>query len=479
LKTTIRSTLTTGTGRKRAGQTVVFFLMVLVILTFIVIWNFDLHKILHVKSVAQNGGDSAALMACRWQGITLNMIGDLNIMHALALSAGDTETPIAITNIQARLCFVGPMIGFMASQQAAKNNGIYRNTEFDDHLREHAEVVRNDYPRETGQDGEMLFPEPYEGCWEEYADMLDLIADEGVAAGPENAHFYGDHTGGHVLLNIGFYEAIASMNWCWFYNNAPGLLESYRNFFPCWWPPLPPIPRVEPINSEIYGLGLTKFRTQMEDLVDFETVSGLARGRELGAGLTTNGMQTVATWYCYGGGWGDWEAIDPLGEDPFPISGTVRDEYNYAGADAAVRVETRADRLTPGARGMAITNRITWSAAAKPFGSLNGTDRPTSYGIVLPAYHNVRLIPIDAASGSGGGGYNLDWRKHIEDHLPLYVEDGPAGLPGCHYCNQLQTWENSSFRQAGVDWLSQHSYQCIARGGGGGGGRGGGTRRGH
>jgi len=455
--------------------------MVLVILTFVVIWNFDLHKILHVKSVAQNGGDAAALMASRWQGITLNMIGDLNVMHALALSAGDAETPVAITNIQARLCFVGPMVGFMASQQAAKNNGIYRNPEFDRHLHEHAMTVRTDYPTKTGNDGEMLFPEPYEGCWEEYANMLDLIADEGVAAGPENAHFYGDHTGGHMLLNIGFYEAIASRNWCWFYHNALSLLQNYSSYHD--WPELPPIPRVRPINSEIYGLGLAKHATRMEDLVDFQTVSDFAQGRNLGSGLNTTGMQTEATWYCYGGGWGEWDKIDPFGEDPFPISGTVRDEYNYAGGDAAVRVETRTDRLTPGVRGATVTNNITWSAAAKAFGHLNQSDRPTSYGIVLPAFHDVRLIPIDAASGSGSGGYNLEWRRHIEDHLPLYMDGGPAGLPSCYYCYQLQTWENAAFRQSGIAWLSKYSHKCIVHGGGGGGGggggRGGGTRRGH
>ena len=116
-----------------------FLLMTLVILTFIVLWNFDLHKILRVKGITQNGGDSAALMAARWQGITLNLIGDLNIMHALALTSGDADAAADITNIQARLCFVGPMIAFMASQQAAKNNGIYRNPEYDEVIHEHAQ----------------------------------------------------------------------------------------------------------------------------------------------------------------------------------------------------------------------------------------------------------------------------------------------------------------------------------------------------
>jgi hypothetical protein len=88
---------------------------------------------------------------------------------------------------------------------------------------------------------------------------------------------------------------------------------------------------------------------------------------------------------------------------------------------------------------------------------------------------------VDASSTPGAGGYNLDWRYHIEDHLPEYMENGPSACDaGCWYCAQLVVWEDPAFRQAGVDWLAENSDRCIAHGGGGGGGgRGGGTRRGH
>jgi len=262
----------------------IFLIMVLVILVFIVLWNFDLHKILHVKSITQNAGDAAALVAARWQGITLNLIGDLNIMQALALGSGATETASSITNIQARLCYVGPMIALMAAQQAAKNNGIYPNDGFTERLLEHARMVRYDYPSRTGPDGEMLFPEPYPGCWEEYADMLELIANDGVAAGPDNARYYGDYVGGHYLLMIDFYEAIAGRNWCWFWHHndeyEPQLLdldsdgEAYANFHD--WPDLPEIPHMEPVNSEIFGLGLSKITTTLSSLTDFDTISSAA-----------------------------------------------------------------------------------------------------------------------------------------------------------------------------------------------------------
>jgi hypothetical protein len=462
-------------GRRKAGQVLIFLIMVLVILFFVTLWNFDLHKILFMKSLTQNAGDAAALMAARWQGITLNLIGDLNLMQAVALSAGATEAAEAATNMQARLCYVGPMIGLMASQQAAKNNGVFVNPEFTDRLREHARRVREEYPTRTGPGGEMLFPEPYAGCWTEYADMLELIADEGVAAGPDNAHFYTDYTGGHILLMMGFYEAVAGRSWCWFYHHAPTLLQDYENFFPCWWPPLPEIPHAEYINSEIYGLGLNRITAQLNDVADPAVVSLLA-ARRLGG---TNVSPVSATWYGYDTArWSSWRAMAVNGSDPFPAAGPLKTTYDYAGADAAVRIVAEAGRMTPGPRGVTVTNTITWTAAAKPMGHLGDSEKPTAFRLVLPAFHDVRLIPVDASTAPWSGSYHIEWREHIEQHLPEYMVNGPHPSD-CWYCQQLLQWEDRDFRQEGVDWLAVNSHLCLGGGGGGGHHRGGGRRRGH
>jgi len=464
----------------------IFFLMILVILVIVVLWNYDLHKILYVKSITQNGGDSAALVAARWQGITLNLIGDLNIMHALAIQPDGTDADIApsISNTQARLCFVGPMIAYMAAQQAAKNNHIFQNDRYSQRTLQHATAVRVDYPRASGPTGDPLFPEPYPGCWSEYADMLQLIGNEGVAAGPDNASLYTDYAGGAVLLQIDFYDAIAGRTWCWFYNEAPTLLEDYQNFFPCWWPPLPDIPHIQYINSEIFGLGLVKVETALSGLTanpgDMAgQITTLGSDRGLGAPAASNFMDTVSTWYCYSpGAWSTWDAMATDGPDPFPATGRVKPQYDYTGADAAIRIEATASRVTPGHRGAEISDTITWTAAAKPFGYLNEADQPNSCGgLVLPAFREVALIPVDASSAPSGGGYNIPWRDHIEQHLPLYMENGPTES-SCYYCRQLMTWENEEFRQVGVVWLSSNSYQCVASGGPGRY-RGGGTRRGH
>ena len=400
-------------------------------------------------------------------------------MQAVAISSGDSDTIAAISNIQARLLFVGPMTALEASQQAAKNNGIIPNDAFSEYLREHADKVRFTYPSTTGPNGESLFPEPYENAWQEYAAMLYLIADEGVSAGPDNMRLYGDIDGGHILYDIGFYDAIAGHTWCWFYHNAPTLVQDYRNFFPVWWNPLPEPPLAHPRNSEIYSLNLIPMATHLRVMPPTrDALNELADERDYNT-ISTNAMTSNAVWYVYApGSWHEWEAMSEGGSNPFPLTGPVLDKYNYSGADAAVRIETTTQRLTPGPGGSVITNSITWTAAAKPFGYLPDNQRPIDYALVLPAFHDIRLIPMDASSAPAEGGFNLQWREHITEHLPLYMNSGPHALSsGCYYCRQLKTWENTAFRQAGVDWLRDNSGQCTISGGGGS--RGGGRRHGH
>ncbi len=466
--------------RNRGGQAIIFFALILVILTFVVIWTYDLHRILHAKAITRNAGDAAALMAARWQGIFLNLIGDLNLLQAVALTTGDTNTAATIPDIQARLCFVGPMVALMASQEAAKQNGMYRNAEYDAFLHAHAERVRRDYGAPTGTNGTPLFPEPYPGCWAEYAAMLDLVASEGMAAAPDNIRLYRDHVGDHILLRKDFYEAIAGKIWCWFYHNAPTLLEDYQNFPPCWWPPLPPIPRVEPVNSEVFSLRVTKRDTTLRSLLDLPTLNAVIADRGLSTPVDTNAMDITAAWYCYDqDAWGPWDIISVSGPNPFPLTGPLKSAYDYVGADVAVRIEAPTTRLTPAREGASMTNIITWTAGAKPFGAL-GEQRPNHYGLVIPCFREAHLVPADAVSPGSSGGYDLEWRRHIEDHLPEYMANGPRPS-SCWYCQQLLTWEKEGFRQEGVEWLKVNAWQCTAPGGGGGGPdhRGGGTRRAH
>lgn len=456
----------------------IFMIMALVILVFVVLWNTDLHKILHLKSRTQNAGDAAALAAARWQGITLNLIGDLNIMQAVSLCNGDLEASEQISGLQARLCFAGPAMALLAAQQAAKNNGIFINQLFTDHLAEHANNVVSDYPE--------VFAEPYTSCWSEYGNMLMSIAKEGVAAAPDNARLYSDYFDGHTLLLMSFYDAIAARDWCWFKWNAYTLLETYTDHH--YWPDLPPSPpETKPSNSEIFGLSLAPINGFLPGgATTISLINSIAADRGLGSIAISNAAAEIAcAWMVYDpSAWGEWSAFSMEGEYPFPAAGPVKQQYDYAGADAAVRIEASTERLTPGAPG----TKITWTAAAKPFGSLTDGEyetTPCHYSLVLPAFREVRLIPVDTSSAPEGGAYDLEWREHIETHLPLYMVNGISGLDAdCWYCRQLIVWEDHMFRQSGIDWLTATDetgeilHPCEGAGGPGSS-PGGGRRRAH
>ena len=464
----------------RSGQTMLFALMVLVIATFAALWMFDVHKTLFVKSRSRNAGDAAALAAARWQGTSLNLLGDLNVLQAVSLAqslaVGDTNftDARAIADLQARLALAGPLVGLLAAQQAAKQNGLFNEETYTAALYEHAAEVRAEYADR--------YVAPYDNtpspptAWDDYASMLETIAAFGVAVQPDNTHLYTDYADyDHLLLNPSFYDAVSSRDWCWFYFNAYGTLQGYGSWRD--WPALPILVLPNPADAEYFRLGVRRV-SRLAQLagppggVDAPTAQELLDQLSLlaGQGLPTNLLDVAATWYAYRTEiWSTWQELLP---ENFAFRGDIKPEFNYAGADAAVRLEADADRLTPGLQ----KELITWSAAAKPFGFLDGPQRPDSFGLVLPAFHEVRLVPIDASSAPAGGS-RPGWWRHIQDHIQPYVARGLGELvDGCWYCNQLRTWEDAGFRQDGLDWLEESSDSC--RQGGGGGGSGGG-RRGH
>ncbi len=466
----------------RSGQVVVFLIMAFTALVFVLLFNADLHRIIQRKDQVQNAGDAAALAAARWQGATLNLVGELNLLHALALANGQPAAVDAITNMQARLCFTGPMTALFAAQVAAKNNHIYVDPDMTALLNEHAARIRSTYT--TLFDGSMYFSEPWPGAWDEYANMLSQVTADGIAAGPDNAQFFLDPSAGHLLTEKAFYEAVEGRSWCWFYLHARGWIEAYSSFRD--WPPIPDPEVNDYADSEIFGVGLRPFTSRLKthfsasELEEqfhnagFDTVSASMLA-------ATNVMDVVETWYLYNPGiWTEWTRIKPDGEDNFPVTGPVRPEYDTAGADAVLRVYATAERMTPGIDGGNRSDKVVWTAAAKPFGYLeDGTDkqRPDSAGaFVLPAFRDVRLIPVDAASGSENSSADIQWVRHIRSHLRPYLDVGTKDA-GCRFCNALTTWDKQAFRQEGIDWLALYCNECRVFSSGGH--RGGGSRRGH
>ncbi len=479
-------------NRHRSGQAVVFVLMALVVLAVAFLWIVDVHLLWSSKTKAQNAGDAAALAAAKWQGNTLNLIGELNLMHAIALDVSDDVTVDAITNMQARLCFTGPLTGLMASQVAARKNGAKNRDEFTKKLKKHAADVASYYDTVGGA---MALPEPYPNAWREYQTAILDIAGNGIAAAPDNARFFGDVTTGHILLDKAFYDAIAGRSWCYFFLNwstggsgsSRTILDDFTgySYFGEIPEPSPPLYR----NSEIFGLGLTvrpfslSSRPGLEDIVRHyvNTMDDAYTGTR----LTTNAFNRIDNWYVYDGTvWENyWPGMTYGDEDFLPLTGSVKEEYNYTGADSVIRLylQTKTFASPESANS---EKEIVWSAAAKPFGYLDDPDtgseklRPIVFSLVLPAFRDVRLIPMDAATSGGDGAFDIGWRTHTDEHLPRYTTNGTLDET-CRYCRLIKRFENAEFRKAGSDWLSENSHLCIIEPSPGGRHHGGGTRRGH
>ena len=468
-----------GSGKRR-GQVLLLVLFAVAALLVAALWLADVHHAVLAKDKTQNAGDAAALAGARWQAAALDLEGELNLFHALALSALDHAAVDAVTNAQLRLLFAGPLVGVAAAQQAAKLDGAPVNEAFTAFVRECAATARHGYGATLG-DGSTAMPEPWPGAWEAYADALDALAADGIAAGPDSASFLLDPDGAHVLLERAFYEAVLGRDWCWFHRFAPGLLESYGDFRS--WPALPDAPPAAAFGAELLPLHLRAAALPLRAALaaagserTFEAVAAEAPA----PGPGTNDL--VQTWIVYDEtAWGPWEAM----KDPsMPLDGELRPEYDYAGADSAMRVENPSGRLSRDGAD-ATAEPVVWIGAAKPFGHLDadaaaGTAAapPSATPLVLPVFREVRLVPLDATSGGSGRGFDLRWRRHVREHLPRYLARGVRDLePGCTYCAALARWENPALREAARRWLATDSWKCALSPPGGS--RGGGSRHAH
>ena len=467
----------------KSGQTLIFMTLVVVMIAFAALFYFDVNKILHVKGVSRNAGDSAALAGARWQAISLNLIGSLNLSEAMVitrdLSSGMTTSPEAelIAELQRRVAFSGPMFGFITSQQAAKNNGLFNQDEFEQSIRSHVDLVRSDYHEFFPQPFEPM--PPYGNAWDEYADMLEMTANHGIAVNTPRQNFRNFAHSNHLLLNPAFYDAIAGRSWCWFFFNAYDDLQNYDNWTD--WDDLPPIRVDPPVNSEIYSLFTQRVRvrdrvprlpTESDWYAQMEALRDALDRLEIDFPDAYEDFD--ADWTFYNGGrWGGWSSNIP---DNFPWDGDIRAQYDYAGADAAVAVMAETNRHTD----FQGADSVNWTAGAKPFGNLPDETRPNAYGLILPAYTDVRLIPIDTTMSGGNGQLRPGWLEFILVYLPQYMEHGPSVLPpGNWYANQLRIWERRAFRRAGVNWLLDFSDTCHVPPPGPGGGGSGGTFHGH
>lgn len=514
-------------GRK-AGQAIIFLMMVLVIGTLAVLWNFDLHNIISTKLRIDNAGDAAALSAARWQGITLNMIGELNLSQAAYLCDQLSSIDLAdsnqvqqirdeafqISTLRQRLALNGPLMGLVAAQAAALQN----ITEKDEQKIEDA-VSR--YLAERGSDFEYsggyykgVVEEPYPDAWAEYGGLVSAIANNTMLVECANAQYFLFYGSYHTLLDPSFYRAVAAGYWCYFKGgNNRYLIDNYIDFTS--WEPLPPLQQRHTANSEYFGCDVWEWDAPLDFYYASTTTNQHSSGGYGYADRLTNyfpGLEIdseglMEDFTEYSGdvspldaadlgmlpdmvsipfSWHYFEAWSWLNKrwensqmyfpdsDDFPLheGWRFRDEYNYGGADAAIDIRIDTQINTPNMR--IVADSIYWQASAKAFGYLPDPSDPEDasrrrtpvyFGLVLPAFHDTRLIH-NRLSTRPAGVKEPGYDEHIYKHLPApeYMEQGVEAIRTnkCWYCKQLIKWEEQEFRLEGVEWLEENQEAIDA-----------------
>lgn len=249
--------------RKRGirGQVLILGVMALILITTGIFILFDLQRIIRGKSKTIAAIDSAALTGANWQRHSLNLIGELNLVKACTTLITDpaygigndpanymkvqkdksgniTQSSIQraeqefaaleaasdnISQMQLRISFVGPLVGFGAAQQAAKNNGLSYDEdciEFINEMRKYLTTaeyyIKDDYLKQEYFGYQWRMP---------YYNLLGAIREggRGIAVGT-NVYLVGlprlysdpptvpDYLS--YIQNRGYIEAILGRDWC-------------------------------------------------------------------------------------------------------------------------------------------------------------------------------------------------------------------------------------------------------------------------
>ena len=463
----------------RRGQVALYLVVVLVAITILTLANVGTFLAVRAKNHAMNAGDAAALAAARRQGELLNEIGRLNLQHAEAEYVGDWARAREIVDRQRRIAFLGPFDCVRVANEAAKANGATVSDGMSSILRQHVEDVRSKYMQNPD-----LYPEPWQGAWEEYAAELSSVIGGGLAAGPDNVEFL-DAVECFPLTSKSFYSMIEGESWCKLVvAGLTGLLDMDLHNLP------QPVygETAAVVNSEVCSLHLTTHILLLEP-------SEIEAFREL---LVRNGAsfpegppaeddrppddpsRIYFFYYDPLGGMDNrdnpWllKLSDMIHNGNFPIVGSVKSEFDVKGCASVFRVIEDIPQLIS-----ETTRRSSWNAAAKPFGTITTSSgrsvvtHEEARGLVLPAFEAVRLVPVCLADDKDLSTADAAWLDHVREHVPRLLTDGEDGLSAsCRYCSLLKKWNDPDFRSRAASWIAANAETCL-RGKGGPGPTGG------
>lgn len=480
----------------RSGQIALVLLFLVVGIVFLFLLEVDIFSAARGKTRLQNAGDAAALAAARWQGISLNLIGELNLIHLAAACEEKPEAVAGICALQERLALAGPCMALLAANETARAN-LEDITPVDslayDDMHAMRRIVEMTASAAVGRTSPTW---PNKGA--DYADMLRAAVADGCWAGCDNAEILPAVTvaGSHPLYSRAFYDAAASKNWpriCMtVFGGHHGKAVSTLLNWPGWGSIPPATYSNDVVNAEFFGLGVQPAYFAPDAANDrLETLVDAAQELGLDAAVVNSAnaerldvLHDLFPWYFYacngaGDAWRTWHELDRGGAARFPLRSDVKSEYNVKGATSACRV---VGELAP-VSATTVTNVFAWTACAKPFGSFRGRrvidlfstwNGSFNDALVLPSFSFVRLIPLGGVGENTLGTADETWLRHAREHVPNEIR-----VPGCRYCDILVKWDDPAFTRAGGQYLQDHAHDEVCQPPAAGGHEGGGTRHAH
>lgn len=415
-------------GRKgKSGQIAIFLVLILAGLVLLFALNVDIFTSARSKIRLQNAADASALALARWQGATLNLIGDLNLAHLAAVCQSNQNAIAGIVALQQRLAFMGPTVGFKAANDLAKENRVAISPDM-------TRVTR--FVSEFMEDG--------------YRRMLEVVLRDGIRVGVDNVALV---RAGNIdpRVDPDFYAAIKAKDFrtlCLRYANGAHQLPS--------------IPASVPDPEEILlsghnacfgsvGIGWENgagYANRIATLADFARDCGIDERDISEPGLRTNAnLFAEWSWCIYDAC--EWRELPAeFSFSRFPWLSPLREEYNTSGGSATIRVEGAVALTSVAAQ----TNAITAQAAAKALGRVNGMSvAKVSPPLVLPSFPRARLVPFGVGAA---GRYGLSNINHVRSLLGLLGHPNGASS----YLSLLEMFNSEGFRSAAEKWYSDHGH---------------------
>ena len=478
-------------GNSEKGQTMILGVIAVLILLIAILFLFDLHSIIRVKVKTQNAADAAALTAANWQRHSLNLIGELNMVKACTVLVTDlepfgddtpdviTEKSELITEMQARVSFVGPMIGFGAAQQAAKNNGMNPVDHYTAVVSQHIDNLENeDYYGSTAGINQEI--ENYSWRWA-YQDMIEAVnsGQGGIAAAP-NADFatLPEITPNSWLMDLGLYRAISAEYWC--YGTLSSLIQNYP-FSGTWWQ-VSIVENTGRFTEECEYSPIFIEYSAVGDLEPFNLAESTLRAEAPERGMTvsdgydktdsndTDGINYTlpyVKWCIYESSW----ESTPSSEwtDGLYLRAPLMPDYTYGGAVAKMTCRAEPTVMSSNYKvsgpsgtwletSTAEVSEVYCSALAKPLGRLAEGIPPYVAKMVLPVFDKSRLIPIAMQDPTGlYDPFNEDqytlfqflkWAATVSD-IDNPGSSPPAG--GAYYLACLQKLNDVEWRSKGFN----------------------------